>query len=80
MHHADQRLARREAAEHFLAERLGAHRIDEVLHHRKRDVGLEQRDAHFAQRVLDVVLRQPRFAAHGLDDLAEARGQVVEHG
>src|SRR5439155_412272 len=49
MHQADQGLPRREAADHFLAERACAHRLDEVLHHRQCDVGLKQRDAHFAQ-------------------------------
>jgi hypothetical protein len=80
VHHADQRLAGREAADHFLAERLRAHRVDEVLHHRQRDVGLQQRDAHFAQRVLHVRLGEARFAADRLDDLREAGCEVVQHG
>ena len=49
---------------------LRAHRVDEMLHHRQRDVGLEQRDAHFAQRVLDVGLGEARLAADRLDDPA----------
>jgi fused signal recognition particle receptor len=77
---ADQRLAGREAADHFRAERLRAHRVDEVLHHRQRDVGLEQRDAHFAQRVLDVRFGEARFAADRLDDLRETSGERVQHG
>ena len=80
MHYADERLARRQAADHFLAERLGAHRVDEMLDHRQRHVGLEQRHAHLAQRVLDVRLGEARLAADRLDDLREPRGQVVEHG
>ena len=64
---------------HFLAERRRAHRVDELLHHRQRDVGLEQRDAHLAQRLLHVRLGEARFAADRLDDLGEARGQVIEH-
>ena len=72
MHHADQRLARRQAADNFGAERGGTHRVDEVLHHRQRDVGFEQRDAHFAQRFLDVRLGKARLAANGLDDAREA--------
>jgi hypothetical protein len=78
--HADQRLSRRQAADHLLSQGLRAHRLDEMLDHRERDVGLEQRDAHFAQRLLDVRFGQPRFAADLLDDLGEPRGQVVEHG
>ena len=80
VHHADQRLTRRQAADDFRAERGGAHRVDEMLHHRQRDVRLEQRHAHFAQRLLDVRFGHARFAADGLDDLREARGQGIEHG
>jgi hypothetical protein len=80
VHDAYQRLARREAADHLLAQSLGAHCVDEVLYHRQRDVGLEQRDAHFAQRILHVRLGEARFAANRLDDLREARGQVIQHG
>jgi hypothetical protein len=80
VHHADERLSGRQAAHHFCAERLGAHRIDEMLHHRQRDIRLQQRHAHFAQRVLDVGFREARFAADLLDDLGEPRGQGIEHG
>ena len=80
VHHADQRLARREAADHFLAERLLLHARDEVLHHRQADVGVEQREAHFAQRLLDVVLGEARVAAQRLDDAGEALREGVEHG
>ena len=79
MHDADQRLARRQRADDFLAERLLRHRRDEVLDHRQRDVGFEQREAHFAQRVLDVVFGEPRLAAQRLDDARQAFGQIVEH-
>ena len=60
-------------------ERLLAHRGDEVLDDRQRDVGLEQREANFAQRILDVGFGEPRFAAQLLHDAAEPLGQVVEH-
>ena len=80
MHHADQGLPRREAADHFGAERLRAHGVDEVLHHRQRNIGFEQRDAHFAQRFLDIRLGQARFAAHLLHDAREACGQCLKHG
>ncbi len=80
VHHADQRLPRRQAADHLLAHRLRADRGDEVLHHRQRAVGLEQRDAHLAQRVLHVRLGEASLAANGLDDAREARSEVIEHG
>ena len=80
MHEANERLAGREAADHFGAERLCPDRVDEMLHHRQRDIRLEQRDAHLAQRLLDVRLREARFAADVLDDARESRRQVFEHG
>ena len=79
MHDADQRLARRQAAHHLLAERALAHLRDEVPDHRQCDVGLEQRHAHLAQRVLDVGLGEPRFAAQRLDDLRQASCQTFKH-
>jgi hypothetical protein len=80
VHEADERLPRREARDDILAQRLVLDRCDEILDHRQRDVGFEQRDAHFAQRVLDVLFGEPRLAADLLDDLREACGQVIEHG
>jgi hypothetical protein len=79
VHDTDESLPRREAADDILAERLLLHRGDEVLHDGKRAVGFEQRDSHFAQRVLDVAFGEPRLAAYRLDDAAEPCGQIVEH-
>ena len=56
VHDADQRLAGSQAADHVLPERRFAHARDEIAHHRKRDVGFQQGDAHLAQRLLDVAL------------------------
>ena len=42
----------------FGANRLLAHLVGKGLDHLERHVGLEQRAAHFAQRVLDVGVRQ----------------------
>ena len=80
MHHADQGLARRQRADHFLAERLFLDLGDEVLDHRQRDVGFEQRHAHFAQHLADVFFGQAGLSAQVLDDAAKALGKVVEHG
>jgi hypothetical protein len=52
---------------------------DEVLHDRQRDVGLEQRQAHLAQRLVDVALGERAAAAQPVEDLAEALTQIVEH-
>ena len=37
--------------------------VDEALHHRQRDVGLEQRHAHLAQRLGDVLFGDAAAAA-----------------
>ena len=82
VHEADQRLSGRKAADDVLAKRLFPDRCDEILDDGQRDVGFQQRYAHFAQRLLDVRLGEARLAADLLDDLGEPRGQVVEqhHG
>ena len=72
---ADQRLARLERAQHFLAQRLFLDAGDEVAHHRQRDVGLEQGHAHFAQHVLHVVFGDAGLAAHLLDEAGEFVGE-----
>ena len=51
--------------------RLLLDRRDEVLDDRQRDVGFEQREPHLAQRVLDVVVGEPRLAAQPLDDVRQ---------
>ena len=53
--------------------------IDEALDDRQGDVGLEQRDAHFAQRLGDILFGHAAAAAHELHRAAEALGQFVEH-
>ena len=46
--------------------------IDEAADHRQRDVGLEQRDAHLAHRLADVLLLQRAAPAQLVEDAAEA--------
>src|SRR5699024_9130994 len=72
-------LARRERLEHFLADRAHLDALDQRLDHRQRDVGLEQRDAHFAQRFANVLLGQPAAAAQAFDGAGQALGQGFEH-
>jgi hypothetical protein len=77
---ADQRLSRRQRSDDLRADRFLAQVADERLDDRQCDVGLEQREPHFPQRVLDVGFGEPRFAAQRLDDARQAFGQGVEHG
>lgn len=79
LHDADQRLARRQAGEDVLAERLFFDAGDELAHDRQRHVGLEQRQADLAQHLGGVGLGQARLAAHGLDHPREPLGQVIQH-
>jgi hypothetical protein len=77
LHHADQRLARRQRGNHFLAQRLFFDAGDEFAHGRQGNVGLQQRHAHFAQHFGGVGFGQAGLAAHGLDDLGKALGQII---
>ena len=79
MHDADQCLPGGERTDHLLADRLLAHGSDEVLDHRQGHVGFEQRHAHFAQGIGDVVFGQSCLTAQRLDDAAQTLREVVEH-
>jgi hypothetical protein len=63
----------------LLAERLLLDGGDELAHHRQRNVRLQQRNADLAQHLLGVGFRQPRFAAHRLDDAGQSLGKAIEH-
>ena len=54
--HPDQRLTRGEAREDVLAHRALAYPLDELAHHRQRDICLQHRGADLAQRLADVVV------------------------
>ena len=69
-----ERLTRRQAARHLGADSAFLDRIDEVLDHRQGDVGFEQRHAHFAQGVFDVVLGQFGLAGDMAQRLRETVG------
>ena len=50
-------LARAQALHDVLAQRALFHRLHEILDHRQRDIGFQQRHAHFTHGLLDIVLR-----------------------
>ena len=66
--------------QHFLADRAHLDALDQRLHDRQRDVGFQQRDAHFAQRFADVLLGQAAAAAQAGDGAGETLGEGFEHG
>ena len=54
----DDHLAGLDRLDHLRADGLVAHLVGEGAHDLKRDVGLEQRAPHLAQRRVDILLRQ----------------------
>ena len=64
----DDHLAGRDGVQHLRADRALAHLGDEVLDHLQRHVGIEQRQADFAQRLGDVGLAQRPAAAQAVED------------
>jgi len=70
-HNLDDLLARGERGQHFLADRLSANLVDELLDHLEVDVGLEQREADFAQRLVNVLLGELGLPAEGLEGALE---------
>jgi hypothetical protein len=66
----DDHLARRDRAQHVLADRLFADLGDEGLDRRQGHVGLEQRQADLAQHLVDVAGGQRRALAQPLQYLA----------
>ena len=70
LHH----LRRRHRPQYFLPLRLLADCGDKVPDDRQRDIGLEQRDADFAQGGPDIGLGQRAVAAQPVEDIAKAIG------
>ena len=63
MDDSDKRLARAQGANNLFADRLFPDRRDQSLDRGKRDVGLEQRQANFAQGICNVVFGEASFAS-----------------
>ena len=65
--------------EHRLVHRPVAHAIDERLDDVEVDVGLEQRQADFAQHVFDLRLGEAHLAPEGGEGVLDAGAERVEH-
>ena len=76
---ADDRLRRGQRVEDVLAHGALAHGGDEVLGDLEVDVGFEQRAAHLAHGVVDVLLGQPPLAPEPGKGFVEAVGQGFKH-
>ncbi len=79
LHDAQERLTRTQALADLLPQGALLHRLNKILDHGQRNVSLQQRHAHFAQRFLNVVLSQARLASNGAQTLGQAIGQTLEH-
>ena len=73
---ADQRLARRQAGEHFLTQCACFDRLDEVLDDWQRNVGFKQRQPDLAQGVLHVGFGDACLPAERFDDTGEASTEI----
>ena len=61
------------------ADRPGAGAVDKGAHDLERDVGLQQRAAHFAHRGVDVLLREGAAPGEPIENAGELFGQALEH-
>ena len=68
-----------ERAQHLRAERLALDVLDKVADDLDIDVGLEQREADFAQRLVDIALGDAAVAAEFLENPFEAVAERVKH-
>ena len=75
----DEHLTRGQALLDLRTQRALLDAGDERLDDRQCNVRLEQRHAHLAQRVVDVVLGQAPAPAQGIDRRSQATRQFVEH-
>ncbi len=86
-HHGDQfvvnnpdnLLAGGQALENFRSNRLDTDIFDEVLDDLEVDVSFQERQAHFTQGVLDVLLGHDPLAAEFFKDRFKFFGKAVEH-
>ena len=69
----------RQRFEDILTDRFLAHAVYEPAHDLEVDVGLQQRHADLAQRLLDVVLAQPAAPAEAVEDRLQSCAQGVQH-
>jgi hypothetical protein len=63
----------------LMADGLFGDLVDEIANHGKRDVGFEQRDAHFAHRRAHVGLAKRAAPAKAIEDAAQPFAQSFEH-
>jgi hypothetical protein len=72
-------LRRRQALQHILSHRAVADTIHERLDDLEVDVGFEQRQPDLAERRLDVLGGQPRFAPEALENVLKTVTKRIKH-
>ena len=72
-------LAGRDAAQHFLAERLLFDPRDEILRDLEIDIRFQQREPHLPQRVIDVRLADRPMTAKILEDVLKLIAELRKH-
>ena len=78
VHDLHDHLAGRDRLDDFDADGALLDLVDEGARHVERDVGLEQRAAHLAQRRIDVGFAQRAAPGQAVENAAELFRQVVE--
>ena len=78
-HDLDDLLAGRKRGQHFLSHGLGLDAVDQLFDHFEVDVGLEQRQPDFAQRLGNVFFAQPGLAAKALERALQFFLKILEH-
>ena len=79
VHHLHDLLRGRDRREDVLADGLLPDAVDEGADHLEVDVRLQERDAHLAERLLDVLLGQAAAPAELVEDRLKPATQGVEH-
>ena len=78
-HEAQDGLVGAQALQHVLAHGARAHALDELLRDLEVDVGLEEREADLAERVVDLGLAEDTLPAKGPEDPLEPLAERLEH-
>ena len=78
-HNLDDLLARRKRGQHFLPHGFGLDAVNQLFDHFEVDVGFQQRQPDFAQRLRNVFLAQPGLAAKALKRALQFFLKILEH-
>ena len=75
----DDLLAGRDGFQDFMAHGARAHFLHESAGDGQRHIGFEQRPAHFAQRLIDILFRQRAAPGQFVEDAGKPVLKILEH-